>query len=703
MKVTIRMRRALFSLCASALLVAASAPAARPYTYQYTSSSTAQNPVPVRWNTSAINIVLSTSLQNPPANIKAGSDVEGAARRALRRWSDASGITFNITVGAVDVSTLSDGVTVISVSANNAPFVGTGERTGRARVFFDSITGAISEADMAINPNLPFSTDGTHDTYDLESTFVHEIGHMLGLEHSGVVGATMQPRQVRNFFDLRQPTPRTLSDDDIAGIRSLYGRAPRQPSGSITGAINYPAGAHVFAENIFTGRVHGSAITLSNGTYRIDHLPVGTYRVVVEHLDEPVFANEITASQGPYSGIGGSAGFQVATAQTSVTVGATSTVNFTVGGANLINLRRHGLNGIIHGGPMPLVPGQSYRYHVAGEGVDQIPAANFSFTTPFIVLDPASYTVDTGNFPGLGLPVVSFNIRVTDTARVGDYSLRAQATSGEVAYLAGALTVDPYTDRVELNPIDAHDFFVRQQYRDFLFREPDQSGFNAWQGVLNNCPNAYNTDRNSPSSACDRVLVSSSFFRSQEFEIKGRYILRHYAVGLGRLPTYAEFVSDMQFVTRPTSAEVIQQIDAFPARFAARPDFQATAALPADQYVNTLMNRHVLQQITTPDPANPNGQTKVTLTRAELINRLNAGTLTRAQVLRAVADSDEVSAAEFNRSFVAMQYFGYLKRDPEASGFNAWLNYLNANPTDYYTMVNGFANSAEYRTRFGQP
>jgi hypothetical protein len=149
--------------------------------------------------------------------------------------------------------------------------------------------GVISEADLAINPNIRasdgsggpgFSTDGTHDTFDLESTFVHEIGHMLGLEHSGVVGASMQPRQVRNFFDLKQPTPRTLSDDDIAGIRSLYGRAPRQPSGSIAGTINYGAGAHVFAENVGTGRVHGSAITFSDGTYRIEHLPPGTYRVV---------------------------------------------------------------------------------------------------------------------------------------------------------------------------------------------------------------------------------------------------------------------------------------------------------------------------------------------------------------------------------------------------------------------------------------
>ncbi len=72
-------------------------------------------------------------------------------------------------------------------------------------------------------------------------------------------------------------------------------------------------------------------------------------------------------------------------------------------------------------------------------------------------------------------------------------------------------------------------------------------------------------------------------------------------------------------------------------------------------------------------------------------------------MLRAVADSDEVGAAEFNPAFVAMQYFGYLRRDPETAGYNAWLNAINANPSDTRTMVNGFMNSTEYRLRFGQP
>jgi hypothetical protein len=50
-----------------------------------------------------------------------------------------------------------------------------------------------------------------------------------------------------------------------------------------------------------------------------------------------------------------------------------------------------------------------------------------------------------------------------------------------------------------------------------------------------------------------------------------------------------------------------------------------------------------------------------------------------------------------------MQYYGYLRRTPEAAGYNTWLDYLNAHPEDFREMVRGFVDSTEYRSRFGQP
>jgi hypothetical protein len=275
--------------------------------------------------------------------------------------------------------------------------------------------------------------------------------------------------------------------------------------------------------------------------------------------------------------------------------------------------------------------------------------------------------------------------------------LRLRTDAGEVAYLSGALAVDPYTDFVEANPLQNNGFFVRQQYLDFLFREPDASGFNAWVGVLNRCDAA-------PSPDCDRVTVSSSFFRSQEFQLKGYFVYRFYKLLLNRLPAYGEIIPDMISVSGATSTEVFQRRAAYANNWVQRAAFvNLYGSLDNTSFVNALMDRYGLQTINTPDPNSPDSGAKVVLSRADLVGRLNAGTLTRAQVVRAIVESDELFNAEFNPAFVAMQYFGYLKRDPDMTGYNAWLNYLNTHPGDFRTMVNGFVNSNEYRSRFGQP
>jgi hypothetical protein len=214
-----------------------------------------------------------------------------------------------------------------------------------------------------------------------------------------------------------------------------------------------------------------------------------------------------------------------------------------------------------------------------------------------------------------------------------------------------------------------------------------------------------NLDPNSPSAACDRILVSASFFGSPEFRLKGFYVFTFYRVAFDRLPAYDEIVPDMRSVAGATDGEVYAKRAAFPSSFSARGEFRSRYdALSPTAYVDALLERYALQQITAPDPQQPEGGAKLTLTRADLINRLN-GTggqaMTRAQVLRAIVESDEVAGAEFNRAFVAMQYYGYLRRTPEEAGYSAWLHVLNQDPKNVRVMVNGFMNSVEYRFRFG--
>ncbi len=249
------------------------------------------------------------------------------------------------------------------------------------------------------------------------------------------------------------------------------------------------------------------------------------------------------------------------------------------------------------------------------------------------------------------------------------------------------------------NDIDDQQFFVRQHYLDFLAREPEQSGLDAWLRVLRNCPGG---DAECLHQA--RLTTSAAFFGSEEFQLKGYFVFRFYSLAFDRLPTFAEISADMQDVSGSTPAEVYAHKATFTDTFAQRSEFAARfAALSNANYVTALLSRYGLTGITTPDPAQPDGAAKVTLTPADLVARLDNNSLSRVQVLRAIADSDEVFQLEFNRAFVAMQYYGYLRRAPEAGGYNAWLTYLNAHPTDSRTMVRGFVDSIEYRMRFGQP
>jgi hypothetical protein len=211
------------------------------------------------------------------------------------------------------------------------------------------------------------------------------------------------------------------------------------------------------------------------------------------------------------------------------------------------------------------------------------------------------------------------------------------------------------------------------------------SSSEAWVGVWTRCPNIFSDP------VCDRVTISSSFFRSREFYLKSYFIYLFYRVGLGRQPTYAEFVRDLARLTGQTSAELEASKNDFNLAWMRRADFRTVGdTFQTEPYLNRL-----LQNI---------GVTLTgAVTRETLLADLNAGRLTRATVLRAIVEHPDVERAEYNSAFVTMQYFGYLKRDPDPDGFADWLEYLNANPADYRTMVHGFVASNEYRARFGKP
>lgn len=238
---------------------------------------------------------------------------------------------------------------------------------------------------------------------------------------------------------------------------------------------------------------------------------------------------------------------------------------------------------------------------------------------------------------------------------------------------------DNDTSATTANPIDSPTGFITQHYVDFLNREPEAEGLRAWENVLKNC---------GPGDVrCDRIAVSSAFYRSPEFQDRGDFLYRFYAVSLGRIPKYAEFEKDM---SRTSGFYTLAQQESNKASFAddfiTREEFidryaQHTTAVA---YLNALLNTSGV----------------ILSNKDALISALESGQMTRAQALRAISESPEVRQKFATESFVVMQYFGYLRRDPDPL-YREWIRILNETG-DYRTMINGFINSVEYRQRFGE-
>ena len=270
----------------------------------------------------------------------------------------------------------------------------------------------------------------------------------------------------------------------------------------------------------------------------------------------------------------------------------------------------------------------------------------------------------------------------------------------------GAAIVTIKDDQIEAisNPNDDAQNFVYQQYHDFLNREPDAAGLAFWTNEINSC------GANAQCIELKRVNVSAAFFLSIEFQETGYLAYRMYKAAYGNMPpgspvpvSFAQFLRDTQQIGQGVQVGVgnwqtllENNKNAFTDDFVARPDFiTAYPQLePAAQFVDTL-NQNAGGVLS---------QTK----RDQLVNELAANTKTRAQVLRAVAEDPALVQLEFNKAFVLMQYFGYLRRNPNSApdtnfeGYQFWLNKLNQFNGSFVDaeLVKAFIDSGEYQDRF---
>jgi Domain of unknown function (DUF4214) len=366
------------------------------------------------------------------------------------------------------------------------------------------------------------------------------------------------------------------------------------------------------------------------------------------------------------------------------------------------------------------VPGSDHVYSFTLTGRGANPQIQVSRTSgPY---EPVAYILDsresggcpasTGNEP-CGL--ITFSGSSDGSATIRSEQLSSLPLNVPLHLFVDSIRTDasgsgPYTIRiqdvtiVQTNTIDHPEFFVRQNYQDFLSREPDPAGLNFWTNEITGCGS------NAQCVEHKRINVSAAFFLSIEFQESGYLVHRMYKAAYGDMPgtpvpmTWQEFLPDTYLVKQGVvvgwpgwEQRLVNNKNGFANEFVARSRF--TTAFPQgmsyEQFVDTLN-------------ANAGGVLSQS-ERNQLISDLASDRKTRAQVLWSVAENSTLAQREFNKAFVLMQYFGYLHRNPNEApdsnfaGYDFWLNKMNQFNGDFVAaeMVKAFITSGEYKQRFG--
>lgn len=387
----------------------------------------------LRWKRPVIRISVSSSLVQPSTNIKANSDVLGALSRSLEAWSNAAGIEFRLEVS--DRQNVSphgqkgDGVSLITIaqSPENVLFFARDpmSEAARTRVFYDK-RGFITEADIVLNPFQQFSTDGTYGTFDLETTFAHEVGHLLGLKHSAVIGSLMSDKVARNaVLRDREFIAPLLSESDVAAIRALYGNGDDERCcRTISGKLVLQSGKAarqtvVWAEDSETGQIVGQTETSADGVYRIGGLINGEYSLYWQRR-----------------GVSESASGEIARANVAKNHIVLPLQKLPARRADVL-LTHIGVGMQLGESAVEVRAGGRYLIVLGGKNL-VVDSVSLEFSSPYLRIEDNSLRSE--DF-GDELDVIGFELEVDDETPAGIYSIFARDREGRRGVLIGAISV----------------------------------------------------------------------------------------------------------------------------------------------------------------------------------------------------------------------------------------------------------------------
>ncbi|MSU58779.1 MAG: carboxypeptidase regulatory-like domain-containing protein [Pedosphaera sp.] len=354
--------------------------------------------------------------------------------------------------------------------------------------------GTMFEADIVFNAhtnaagatNFWFTdfNDTANTTTFVEGVALHELGHLLGLSHSPVGGATMLFRGVSGLN-----TQAGLSDDDVAGGKFLYA-TNRTSFGAISGTVTKSGspvfGAAVFVQNSASNVVSGT-VTRSGGTYELNMLPPGSYQVRVAPLDPATGTRLVAGVDIENPGFSSADTAFLPTTNTAVTVTANSTniVNFTVSNAppafRITRTRKPAsspLSYSVSSTPVTMTVGQSN--YTIGIGLTNMPTNSLTLTITGDGLTLGSSIVESNIFANVIL--VSVPISVASNATPGLRNFIVSQSGTNVDYANAFLEIQPAVPDYNWDGLD--DRFQRQYFQVFTSSnaaptsDPDGDGMN---------------------------------------------------------------------------------------------------------------------------------------------------------------------------------------------------------------------------------
>lgn len=337
-------------LLATLILVAAPAFGATSLTYHLNGS-----PVPVSWASFPVTYSIDRRLAN---GLGGSTDV---IERAFNEWSAITdaGVTFRSS-GISNVVAGQNGINTVSIADD----LYSGQKFIALTTNWYDESARVKESDIQIDAGV------LAGNYNVQQVLEHEVGHLLGLDHSAVLSSMMYP-----FVGLGGASG--LDSDDRIAMTSLYPKVQPLGGAVVEGRV-YGDGGGIYAAQVVAvngaGEPIASALTDQSGRFEIRGLPAGDYRLYAEPLDGPVDVRNLSGnwrsakvvSFPTHFADGGSLRIEAGRVYGNIIVNAAGSTQLNPKWVGVFDPAKGNIS--LNSTPARLKPGQTIAIAVAGDG-----------------------------------------------------------------------------------------------------------------------------------------------------------------------------------------------------------------------------------------------------------------------------------------------------------------------------------------------